>query len=101
MKRFKWVSRLSFFGGFLTYMGASLHGLQLLAALEKAMLATVVLYGLGIFSILAYFQVALHQKPATGDPASDALQAGTPPGHGTDAASWDGESAANGDSLQQ
>jgi len=100
MKRFKWISRVSFFGGFLTYMGASLGGHGLMSSMEKALLATVVLYGLGVFGIMAYFQMTIRAK-ANAKESEETTDSGTPPGHGTDGASWDGEQAATGDSLQQ
>lgn len=100
MKRFRWISRAAFFGGFLTYMGASFGGLDLIASLEKALLASVVLYGLGVFSLLAYYQVTIQmKKPAPQKPTSDEQLA--PPGHGMEGASWDREQAASGKSLQQ
>ncbi|MBC8367558.1 hypothetical protein H8E52_09120 [bacterium] len=100
MKRFNWISRLSFFGGFLTYMGASFGGHGLMPSLEKALLATVVLYGLGVFGIMAYYQISLRvdSKPEESQENTDS---GTPPGHGTDGASWEGEQASTGNSLQQ
>ncbi len=101
MKRFKWVSRVSFFGGFLTYMGASFGGLDLLSAMEKALLATVVLYGLGVFGIMAYYQVTIHMAKPKEEESRDSDPTGMPPGHGTDGASWEGDQAAPGNSLQQ
>ncbi len=100
MNRFKWISRVSFFGGFLTYMGASFGGHGLTSSLEKALLATVVMYGLGVFGIMAYYQITLRAE-AKSKESPENTDSGTPPGHGTDGASWDREQASTGNSLQQ
>jgi len=86
MKRFKWIPKLSFFGGLLTYMTAAFRGLDLLAAMEKAVIATVVLYGLSIFSMMAYYQVTLHEKKPQ-PPKSETDPTEAPPGHGMEGAS--------------
>ncbi len=100
MKRFNWLSRGSLFGGFLTFMAASYQGLPLITSFEKALLASVVLYGLGVFSILTYYQITLHMSKPKPKESDQLEQTGMPPGHGTDGASWDREQVAAENSIR-
>jgi len=71
-----------------------------MASMEKALLAAVVLYGLGIFSLMAYLRVTIRKKkPQVSE--LDSFDELAPPGHGMEGASWDGEQAASGNALQQ
>jgi hypothetical protein len=100
MRNIKWLSRGSIFGGFLTYMVASYQGLPLIASFEKALLATVVLYGLGVFLTLAFYQIVMQIEEPKPEENDQEDQTGMPPDHGTDGASWDNEPIAAENSIR-
>ena len=76
-----WLPRLSFFAGMGVYLVMAGQGRDPLTALERALLASVIIYGLGVFYLLAFWHLARQRKKQAEEPT------GTDTTHGMDGAS--------------
>jgi len=85
-----WLPRLSFFAGLGVYLVMAGQGRDPLTALERALLASVILYGLGVFYLLAFWHLARHRKKSV------AGTTGTGPARGMDGASSGAETGPSG-----
>lgn len=89
MKSLGWLPRTSLFVGLIVYMAMAMQGRDPMTALERGFLAAVILYGLGVFYLMAFWHLSTTGKKVSEGTAGE-------DSHGIDGASSGMEPGQNG-----